>query len=512
MHALSDDRAQPRRERGRLGLPALGHETVAPVDQHELDGRGRLRGRERRGRDERPVGALVEEPAEELVDERQHRSARAEVSRQRARSRSPVTAGPEEPHVGVAKAVDRLELVADEDTVARLRRDQIEQPALQAVRVLKLIDEHEVVGRLHLGSHARIGLEQLAEALLQVIEVERALALLGALVGRTEARQELLQPLVRRAVEVLEGDTLERLARLLQRTQRPSEEPSQVRQLGRCRLACEQRPQALEPLARLLARHRARKHRVAGSPQRGDGLAQRAGARGNGRRALATRPELAIELEHELAQLGEAVVGQELEGRLGIVAARELDGSRERGACEHPRLPLVEHAQVGRQPCGERVLAQQPGAEAVDRRGVHARARRLHARRGGWKRAGQPIDELARRGLRVGHDEHALGSGSVRDRPRDPRDHDGGLAGARTCREKELAVGERRRSLLGGQLERAHARSTRQIGPIAHQAGQAPRSPSDGSCRTSPRRIRSTARRAAATASSSTCSNRSSAR
>ncbi len=85
--------------------------------------------------------ALAERRAEQVVDGGEHLGPRAVVLGERQPLRRSFAAGAEDRDVGVAEAVDRLELVADEEHVLRRpAREQVDQLALQRVRVLELVD------------------------------------------------------------------------------------------------------------------------------------------------------------------------------------------------------------------------------------------------------------------------------------------------------------------------------------------------------------------------------------
>src|SRR5206468_3660552 len=78
--------------------------------------------------------------AEQFVDRSEYLRPRAVVARQRQqllRLRAPLA---EDGDVSVAEAVDRLELVTDEEELRRGTAQQVDELALQAVRVLELVD------------------------------------------------------------------------------------------------------------------------------------------------------------------------------------------------------------------------------------------------------------------------------------------------------------------------------------------------------------------------------------
>ena len=85
----------------------------------------------------------------------------------------------------MAEAVDRLELVADDDQLAARPAQRLDQPQLQAVGVLELVDhqvaEAPAVGLADLGALQQPGGED-----LQVLEVDPGAPLLGRLEAGAE--------------------------------------------------------------------------------------------------------------------------------------------------------------------------------------------------------------------------------------------------------------------------------------------------------------------------------------
>ena len=77
--------------------------------------------------------AVAELLAEEVVDRGEHLGPRAVVPRERQPQRRPLAALAEDLDVGMAEAVDRLELVADEEDVRRAgpAAQQVDDVALQ---------------------------------------------------------------------------------------------------------------------------------------------------------------------------------------------------------------------------------------------------------------------------------------------------------------------------------------------------------------------------------------------
>ena len=93
--------------------------------------------------------------------------------------------------VGVAEAVDRLELVPDEEEL--VARDQVDHLALEAVRVLELVDADLPEAQLLALADRVVVAQQVARAELEILEVERRLAVLRRLVGALERLQQLLE-------------------------------------------------------------------------------------------------------------------------------------------------------------------------------------------------------------------------------------------------------------------------------------------------------------------------------
>ena len=115
----------------------------------------------------------------------------------------------------MAEAVDRLELVADEEALTGLARDQVDQLALEPVRVLELVDHDCTEAELLPLADRGVVAQEIARAELEVLEVERRLAVLRVLIGGGESCQELLQQVAVGSGELVEGRLLDLLARLL---------------------------------------------------------------------------------------------------------------------------------------------------------------------------------------------------------------------------------------------------------------------------------------------------------
>ena len=144
-------------------------------------------GREVAGRRQR-LELLAELGAEVVVDDRQHLGPRAVVARQRQqrlRTRPPLA---EHLHVGVPEAVDRLELVADEEALRVGSGQQVDELALEPVRVLELVDHDRAEAQL-LALAQRLAACRRSRARSCVL-VERRLAVFRRRVMRREAVEE----------------------------------------------------------------------------------------------------------------------------------------------------------------------------------------------------------------------------------------------------------------------------------------------------------------------------------
>ena len=74
--------------------------------------------------------------------------------------------------VGAAKPIDRLVVVADDDHVAVLLGELIDEHVLRPVRVLVLVDEHVPEAVAPFGKRFLIGVEKLDQLHDQVVEVQ----------------------------------------------------------------------------------------------------------------------------------------------------------------------------------------------------------------------------------------------------------------------------------------------------------------------------------------------------
>ncbi len=140
--------------------------------------------------------------------------AGAVVERERERLLDGLAPLAEDLHVCVPEAVDRLELVADEEELGLRRPQQVDDLRLQAVRVLELVHEDRAEARLLALAQLRLRLEEVARLELKVLEVERRLARLRLGVPRGEQRQELLQERTIARRGLVESSLLDRAERL----------------------------------------------------------------------------------------------------------------------------------------------------------------------------------------------------------------------------------------------------------------------------------------------------------
>ena len=511
--ARVDELLDPPGDVHRLGPPPVdagarvgrlvGHEQL---DRCPEDRVGELAGRRQR------LELLAELGAEEVVDDREHLRPRAVVARQRQQRVRPRPPLAEHLHVGVPEAVDRLELVPDEEPLGVGPGQQIDELALEPVRVLELVDHDRAEAQPLALAQRLVGTEQVAGVELEVLEVERRLAVLRRCVLGGEAVQQLLQQLAVLQRQLVERRLLDRLARLL---------------VARRPLAA--RPQPGEIEQTVGQRRRLREH----------GRLGRGTARSVRRVGIVGKPachrcklvELGLqvgplaELEVELAPCGAqrlvdgrqhppqaagAVRRQQLQA-IGLVAGTELVQRRLEGlAADDAALAVVEDAEARVEPGGERMRLQQPQAEAVDRGDPRAVERARQVVTPELVQAGaDAASELARGALRVGDHQHRLDvDAALADRLDEPLDEHGRLTGPGAGRDEDLPARRDRRGLL--LVQRPHARLIRHIRQRSHHAGQ-PSVPF-GSCRTSPVRIRCASPRARSRAPSTCAQNASSSR
>ena len=185
------------------------------VGDEQLDRRPEHRVRELAGGGE-GLELVPELGAEEMVDDGEQLRPRAVVAGQRQQRLGLCAALAEHLHVGVAEAVDRLELVADEEPLRLGAGEEVDQLALESVRVLELVDHDRPEAELLALPQLVVVAQQVARPQLQVLEVERRLAVLGRGVRFREPEQQLLQQLSVLERERVERRLLDGLARLLE--------------------------------------------------------------------------------------------------------------------------------------------------------------------------------------------------------------------------------------------------------------------------------------------------------
>ena len=120
------------------------------------------------------VDPVLVQRAEGAVERAQDLRARAEVGGQRRRSGPRASrraaARAEDLDVGVAEAVDRLELVADRAALSRSTSSS--SSSCSGVRVLELVDHDALEALAVAGGDARLAGEQVAREQLEVVEVD----------------------------------------------------------------------------------------------------------------------------------------------------------------------------------------------------------------------------------------------------------------------------------------------------------------------------------------------------
>ena len=398
--------------------------------------------------------------------------------------------------IGVPEAVDRLELVAHGEDLGEIGvRNEVDELALQPVRVLELVHHDQPEPQLGRLTDSRVVPEQVARRELQVLEVDGRLATLRRRVLGAEALEQLLQEITIVSGQLLECRKLNLLpgglercgARASARERREIDELLGRRAVGRD-------PERLARIATL----RLGRRRVACQCL---GLCAKRGHRAVDARALA-------ELEHELAarraerlvdacQHSAQPVGsirREESQALGVaVGAERLERPLEGLAAEHRRAGVLELAEPRIETRRERMRAEQTVAEPVDGRDPRAVELTCELRPAPVAQRGADTrSQLAGRLARVRDDEDRFDvDAAVANGAHVALDEDRRLPRARAGRDEDRAFRLDRGELLlvepGGYLHDRHALATRHIGQRSHHEGQ----PSPfGSCCTSPSRIR----------------------
>src|SRR4051794_18017491 len=387
------------------------------------------------------------------------------------------------------EAVDRLELVADEEELTVLARQQVDQLALEPVRVLELIDHDRAEAPALALANLLVLPQELARQELQVLEVEGRFPLPRRAVGALVGEQELLQLLAVPRSQPLEGRVLDRAPGLLELG--ASREVGEIEQRLRAPCGLEERDELV--LARL---HRCRAQLI-------DPLAKlRVRGRLQAERKARRAKRLVDPGEHP-AQPPPAVRREQAQ-TLDVVAAELLERRTKGLAAQHTPLAVVEHAEARVDAGRERIRAQKPVAEAVDGRdpGRVEIARQVVAAELPQPLA-NPRPQLAGRALGVrDHEDRVDVEAALANRAAEALHDHRRLAGAGAGRDEDDPRFFDRPLLLDVRslFDGAHDRFTRHIVQRSHQVGQG--KPPFGSWRTSPSRIRLTTVRACSCARS----------
>src|SRR4029079_15816580 len=278
---------------------------------------------------------------------------------------------PEDLDIGVAEAVDGLELVADEEDL--VARHQVDQLALQAVRVLELVHEDRAKAPARVVADLLVQLQKRAGVQLQVFEVKCRLAGLRLGVGGVKLTQDLLEENAGAGGDLVQSRLLERSQGLAEGGEALALLPAdtEVREIEEVL----GRGNRLEELQRVFDL-RAPGEGLLGDAQRDlRSLAQLGDARNQRRYGLAGqlerppgRPQAVADARERPAEAVRPVRGEEMHAlgpaRLDVAGERFREGLR----AQDRRLALVEDPETGVEPGLERMRAQQPMAETVDRR------------------------------------------------------------------------------------------------------------------------------------------------
>ena len=427
--------------------------------------------------------ALAEDRGERPVEDVEQLLGGAEVGPQGADAIG-VERGPplaEDLHVRAAEAVDRLELVADREQVVAL--DRLQHVELQPVRVLELVDHQQLEALAEAAADRVLAREQVADAELQVLEVEARARGLVLRVRPGERLQQLAdedhgRPRVvvgarlpvgaERLAVGLAGLLAERLGAAGQRRRLElvrRRDHGGGRGGGRGPL----RPEHLRPRLERRERRRDALAVPGGGEVRGRRRARGRGRGGIGHRHLG-RDRQRGPRRPTAAQHG--VGAQDHPLQIGRIGGGEVDRGLpaagrprfQRGVVGLARQPrrggLVEHLEVRVQAGRQRMGAQHAGAEAVDGPdpGAVDRARVLGLAELG-EAPPQALAQLPRRLLGEGQGQHGPHRDAVDPHGlREALDHHGGLARAGVGGEQggAAAVGDRG-ALLGGEGPAAHS-------------------------------------------------------
>ena len=328
-----------------------------------------------------------------MVDRSEHLGTRAVVEREgqeRVRRRAPL---PEDAHVRVPEPVDRLELVADEEDLGHGAGEEVDQLALEPVRVLELVDHDRAEAQLLALPDRVVVPEQVARPELEVLEVERRLAVLRGRVRAGEAAEQLLQELAVAQRELVERRLLDGLPRLLvgRRTLAAGAEATQIEQpVGRLRSLREG-----ERLSRRGARCVGGVHVVGQAAGRDGELLEPLGeARPVAQLELERPPggpERLVDRRQHPPEPGGAVRREQAQPR-GIVAGAELVQARSRTPLRGSRAPGCRRARGSAGRARPRTDGpsegggRSRGSSRSRRRRASARGRGVRARRAARER------------------------------------------------------------------------------------------------------------------------------
>ena len=159
---------------------------------------------ELRRRCERLV-VVAERIAEEVVHGREHLRPRAVVAcqgKQRRRLCAPLA---EDLEIGMPESIDGLELVTDREDLGQVVvSDEVDELALEPVRILELVHHDHPEPQSSRLTHRRDVPKEIACGELQVLEVDDGLTALRRCVLGAEAHEQVLQE-----VAIVRGQLLE---------------------------------------------------------------------------------------------------------------------------------------------------------------------------------------------------------------------------------------------------------------------------------------------------------------
>ena len=337
----------------------VGDEQLDRVTEHRI---GELaRSRER-------LILVAELLPEHVVHRGEHLGPGAIVlgQRQPPRRRRPPFA--EHADVGVPEGVDRLELVPDEEELlSGPARDQVDEAALERVRVLELVDHDRAEPKLLGLPHPLVGREEVAREDLEILEVERRLSFLRRLILGRKQVEELLEQLAILRRRKLERGLLEALACLVEArgAVAAGAERGEVDQRLRKRReveSCLCRGEVVRGRARV------GEERPGGVAEASETLSQVCGLAELELELATGRAERRVHARQHLPQANAPVGREQSKPALVGLGTERLEGSRERLAAQHRAMLLVELVEARVDPDLEGVGAEQPGAEAVNRR------------------------------------------------------------------------------------------------------------------------------------------------